>query len=396
MALMENVPVAVQSAPTVAPNVVQQALQAQGQLMQGAQKQIAADPLQQAIDAEMAKTAAAQAAVRPAAEESYKRSSAIYDDIGKISASPLPEQKLLDAPAPPPTELPSDPLRTIGQFLPVLAALSGNHIRTNATAALNSATAAMNAAHTDDQAALAAAHKSWLDRMEYVLKENQVASDRYNAIMNNRKISMDDRLAQLRVEAAKRDDLLGLAAINGGHPEALIAKQQTINAAADKLRVVYDATVKADQEAAALRETARGHDLDYKASSEGHAATIEAARISAGASMANAKATLAQRAAELLKQSPTDILGQAMQVLAGGGQLSVGQKQAIDLYTKVHAATDPLAAYLASQAAGKNSTLGTPGSSAANPVRPTSRTEAAALSPGTWFTDPMGVIIQKK
>lgn len=142
---------------------------------------------------------------------------------------PLPERpappKLQEVPAPPAREEP-DPLRVFGQVLPVLAMLGGLAVRNNATAALQAGAAAMQAARTNDAEALERAHQEWEDNIQSITANNEVRLSQYQAILDDSRMSMDERLAELNALAASEQNVLRLQQIASGQVSELAAGVQ--------------------------------------------------------------------------------------------------------------------------------------------------------------------------
>lgn len=150
-------------------------------------------------------------------KQNSQRASSILDQ-------PLPKMPdapdLADVPAPP-KPLTSNPMRVFGELLPVIAMLGGAFSKNSATATLRVGSSAMEAAKANDATALQKAHDEWKDNLDYITKYNEQKTSQYKDILENRKMDMDDRLAQLQALAASDNNMLAQQRIAAGDLEGL-------------------------------------------------------------------------------------------------------------------------------------------------------------------------------
>lgn len=122
-------------------------------------------------------------------------------------------QDIPDAPKPKPA---TNPLQVFGQVMPMMAVLGSALTRGGALSAMKTATAAMTAVKARDAEEVKAAHDRWKDELNRVAAQNDLEMSRYRTVMDNRKLTMDERLAELRAIAAENQDTLALAAFDRG------------------------------------------------------------------------------------------------------------------------------------------------------------------------------------
>lgn len=191
-----------------------------------------ASPFVSAYDAEMKKTEDAKAEQARLLAEKQK-------EADLIMAEPIPERP--PAPvaaevAPKPVAPEQSPMKTMAQMLPILAALGSAKTQTGAIAALNASTAALNAMEASDDKALAAAHQDWTDSMKTTLENNKIQAENYTAILEDRKMSWNDKMAKMTALATQYGDKLAMAALQAGNPGAIVERQKLLTTAAEPLQ----------------------------------------------------------------------------------------------------------------------------------------------------------------
>lgn len=130
---------------------------------------------------------------------------------------------------------PKDPMRAMGQFLPILAAFGGLFTRNAATNTLNAATAAINAAKANDQKELERQHKEWLDNLRMTVDSNNQTIQEYRLALEDRNATVTERMAKVQALAAERNDRITLAALKGGNPGAVLNLLKIVEEAGNNL-----------------------------------------------------------------------------------------------------------------------------------------------------------------
>lgn len=148
----------------------------------------------------------------------------------------------------PPDETP-DPhkaLRVFGETLPVLAMLGGLFMQRDATGALNAASAAIEAARTNDTAALAAAHQQWQDSVAAINARNETELKQYQAILSDTRMTMDERQSHLQALAASTQNALVLQQLATGNISGIAAGVNTWATAAQTFASAVTAQARAN------------------------------------------------------------------------------------------------------------------------------------------------------
>lgn len=178
----------------------------------------------------------------------------LREEVGDL---PLPPT-LRDLPTPPdPKDTLKDPQRALGQFLPALAVLGSLGTRRAATTAFKSAAAAMKAQKENDKELFQDKHQEWKDNMESALDSWNAERDRYLDIINNKKMSMEERLSELRVQAAVDDNKRLMAAATVGNVDMIYKNLQAGDMAAYHLATVMNQTNRNETARAAAEEKER-------------------------------------------------------------------------------------------------------------------------------------------
>ena len=163
-------------------------------------------------------TGASNAAI-DALQQTQDERTALREQMAGMTPPDAPQlDEIPEAPQAPP---PTDTLRVFGQFLPVLAILGGLGIKNNATAALNAASTAMQAAKDNDAAALKQAH----EQFELELKEVLTKNERSQKIFSNAsalfQTDMNSALAQLQALAGEEQNPKLQADLAAGNVKAI-------------------------------------------------------------------------------------------------------------------------------------------------------------------------------
>lgn len=224
------------------PAAVRQALQTSGAF----QAATASSPEAKALTAASGQASAANDAAADTVRQSQAKRSEILDEMRQDKVPDAP--KLQDAPKAPPEEAQTDPLRVFQQFIPLLAAFGSATVKNGAVTSLNSATAAMTAAKSNDQQALERAHQKWMDDMQVTLHHNQTLMDQYRAVMDKKNMDRTQQMAELQGIAAANGDATTLANLSTGNLANLQGTWKVLDEAGSKLQSVYDKAQDRDLE----------------------------------------------------------------------------------------------------------------------------------------------------
>jgi hypothetical protein len=145
------------------------------------------------------------------------RSQGVLDQITADRANAPAMPTLADVPKQPDEKPRTNPLKIFGEVMPMMAILGSGLSRGGALAAMKTATAAMTAVKARDSEEAKAAHDRWKSEIGRVGAQNELELTRYKNVMDNRKLSMDDRLAELRVIAADSQDAMAIAQLDVGN-----------------------------------------------------------------------------------------------------------------------------------------------------------------------------------
>lgn len=158
---------------------------------------------------------------------------------------PLPAApRKIPVPEPPKPDH-TDPLKALGNPLAILAVVASSFVRNPAIAAGNAMAAAMEAQQKGDQLKYAEAYKEYTQQIQKVAREQEQENAEYDAAYSNYKLSYDEKIARMRMTAARRGDsvMTGLLSGNGGAldptkiPQILIARAKSANDISKLLRV---------------------------------------------------------------------------------------------------------------------------------------------------------------
>ena len=208
-------------------------------------------------DAEMAKTEASrQEQAKELEQQAAERQAILAEPMPAKPAMPALER--VDTPAP--TMPKVDPMRTLLQMLPIMAALGTAKTQDGAIMALNAGTAVLKAQDEGDKEAYATAHQQWLEGMKQTLENNRIAQDDYNNIISDREATWKDKMARLQASATVHGDRLALAALKAGQPEAIINRAKLLEQASGQLFGIYNPAVNQEMHNSQLNEQQR-HNL---------------------------------------------------------------------------------------------------------------------------------------
>lgn len=112
-----------------------------------------------------------------------------------------------------------NPLQVFQSGATILGLLGSMFTRKPLVTAMNAASAAIKGYAEGDKDAAERAHKSWKDSLEQAVQQNQTEMDQYNLLLQDSKLSIDDRAAQLQALAASNNDENMLAALRSGEPQ---------------------------------------------------------------------------------------------------------------------------------------------------------------------------------
>lgn len=113
----------------------------------------------------------------------------------------VPKPPTLDKLPEAPKEVQSQPTQVLGQFLPLLAILGGARAKSSSIGAMQAAAAAMNARRKNDTDAFERSHEEWKDKMQEAHEKWAEERDQYLDVMNNTKMAMDEKIAELHTLA---------------------------------------------------------------------------------------------------------------------------------------------------------------------------------------------------
>lgn len=176
-----------------------------------------------------------------------------HDQMQKVAATPLPERPkpptIRDLPEPTdPKDYIKDPTRVLGQVLPGLAILSSLKGRRSAINAMGAAGAAMKAARERDQEAFERAHEQWKDKMQETLAENDQDRQKYLDIMEDRRMSLQEKTAELQTWATVSGNAQAQALIQQGKLGELYKYIQTRDQLGYRAAQVYDMSARQEND----------------------------------------------------------------------------------------------------------------------------------------------------
>lgn len=225
----------------------------------------------------------------------------ISSELAALQAQPRPKPptiaNLPDAPEQ--DDYIKDPTRVLGQVLPGLAVLLSAHGRRGAINAMSAAAAAMQAAKTNDREAYERAHQDWKAKMQATLQQAELERQQYLDVLNDRRMTMTEKLAELQVLAAQGDNDKMKAMIANGQTGEIYKYLQMMDVMTWRGYQVYDRTQQLDLERQKLgleKDKLRLNEEKAKALDDYRRAQIDVAKEKAD------KNTMGQLAAELTEK----------------------------------------------------------------------------------------------
>lgn len=146
---------------------------------------------------------------------------------------PMPEApKLHDMPQFQPRQLSGEELTLFGGIAMALAGLGTKAMRGDLTMALNAAGSAMKGFNEGNLQQAKLDIENFQMKMREVIAQNHKMSEEYRAIIENRKLSLQQKEQMLRVAASSRDDQVMISALNSGQLRTVFdLESHRINAA---------------------------------------------------------------------------------------------------------------------------------------------------------------------
>lgn len=198
------------------------------------------------------------AEVNKQAEEKLKavgeRISTVDADIQRMTNEPRPKPptiaNLPDAPGQ--DDYIKDPTRVLGQILPGLTILGSLTMRNGAMNAMKAATAAMNAARQRDEESYKRAHEDWKAKMEETLRQADLERQQYLDVLEDRKLSMTEKLSELNTLSAAGGNAQMQAMIANGQTGEIYKQLQMMDALSYRGYQVLDMTKRREMEAERL------------------------------------------------------------------------------------------------------------------------------------------------
>lgn len=139
-----------------------------------------------------------------------------------------------------------------------LSAIAGAFSRQHATTALNAFAAGVKGLKEGNLTLYEQKLKEWKTANESVLKNNKAALDEYNAVWNNKKFNIDQKMSEISLIASKYQDKLAYEASSQKNFTAVAQLLQKQEGLTDKLKYQYDAldakTKETDAKLKLLRE----------------------------------------------------------------------------------------------------------------------------------------------
>jgi len=141
-----------------------------------------------------------------AQEESEMRP--LVEGVKKTVATPLPKMPH-EQPVPPAPQAPDKSGQAATDWLQatlVLSAIAGAFSRNSATVALNAFAGAINGFKAGQIEKFNEDYKAWKAASERTIANNKIVTDQYQAVLQNRKISLDEQMAQIQIVATQYKD----------------------------------------------------------------------------------------------------------------------------------------------------------------------------------------------
>jgi hypothetical protein len=117
----------------------------------------------------------------------------------------------------------------------ILAALGSLFTRAPLTAAMKAGASAMEGFHAGDKEVAGLHMEQWKANVDYAIKQNQVEMSRYQAIMENSRLSIADKQARMQAIAAANQDQMMMAAMASGNVQRVFEIMHAREQSNDKL-----------------------------------------------------------------------------------------------------------------------------------------------------------------
>lgn len=214
---------------------------------------------------------AAAAQDKAVKDEAAKKLEGLQDKYSKLADTiddgpPVPKADIQELPdAPKSKDYLKDPTRVFGQFMPLLVSFGALATRNGGVNALKAATAAMTASKEGDQEKLEQAHKDWMDATKKVLDHNSMEVEKRNEILNDRKMSVEEKVHRLNMLGVEMQNTTALATLRGGNLGAYADQTRTLKEAADPIRQIYEhaQTQQLEQERLSLERQKAKEEAGY-------------------------------------------------------------------------------------------------------------------------------------
>lgn len=159
---------------------------------------------------------------------------------------------LRDIPAAPVQQF-RNPAQVFGNAGTVLAVMASLFTRHPMVTALNAGAAAMNAFHQGDTERLKLEHKNWESALQTALDQNQMEMDKYKTAIEDRNMSVADRMAEIEGVAAANKDEQMIAALRAGNMSAAFDLIKARQASAEQLYGILQQSRQMGMEAERLK-----------------------------------------------------------------------------------------------------------------------------------------------
>jgi hypothetical protein len=150
------------------------------------------------------------------------RNKKIEEDLGKLPDFSKREPPKAPEISEPPKPQQTDPFQAFGSAASAFGILASLMTRHPLTSALNASSAAMKAIHENDVETYKQQYEAWKTHTDYAFKRAQFENDRYNMLINNDKLTVDEIMSKASVEASLNNDPIKLSAIRSGHIDTLV------------------------------------------------------------------------------------------------------------------------------------------------------------------------------
>lgn len=120
----------------------------------------------------------------------------------------------------------------------VLAGLAGAVSRNHATTALNAFGSALQGYRTGEKDKADKDYKVWQEKTKEVLASNKLARDQYEKVLKDKKLSLEEKVAQLKILSSQHQDEITYKA-------ASIGDMRKIDAALQQRKMLGDSTESA-------------------------------------------------------------------------------------------------------------------------------------------------------